>query len=147
MSCSCNMHVTCMKNVQNPCMLNETCTYINIATCMFQSSCKSMKFSCYIHQILSSVLILLDLLYACLLNTGSTECVCLVAGPLTGGQLGCFGLGPTLFGGPRARQGDPELYYLHWTTHTIKMLIFSVDLKTQETSVIFYPALASKLNP
>ena len=26
--------------------------YINIATCMFQSLCKFMKFSCYMHQIL-----------------------------------------------------------------------------------------------
>jgi len=34
-------HVTCMKNVQNPCMLHETCTYIILITCMFRSSCMS----------------------------------------------------------------------------------------------------------
>ena len=30
-----NMHMSCMKSVRNPCMLHETCMYINMETCMF----------------------------------------------------------------------------------------------------------------
>ena len=50
---SCNMHGACMKNVPIPCMLHETCLYINVATCMSGSSCRSMIISCDMHCISS----------------------------------------------------------------------------------------------
>ena len=46
---ACSMHVTCMENVRNPCMLHETCMYINIITCMFCCSCYLMKFAWNMH--------------------------------------------------------------------------------------------------
>ena len=63
MHVKCNIHVSCMKSVQNPCMLHETCMYINMETCMLTcmlcNACRynvfCMKHACYMHDILSRV--------------------------------------------------------------------------------------------
>ena len=53
---SCNMHVACMENVPNPCMLHETCVIhacrykwnLHI-TCAKISACHHLKYACNMH--------------------------------------------------------------------------------------------------
>ena len=55
---SCNMHVACMENVPNPCMLHETCMLhacrykwnLHI-TCAKVSACHHLKYACNMHVI------------------------------------------------------------------------------------------------
>ena len=62
------MHVTCMENVRNPCMLHETCLYINIITCMFCCACKLMKFAWNMHVTCTLFPVGLAFIYSCMIG-------------------------------------------------------------------------------